>query len=530
VRKQAGGTTLQFHYDLQGQLLAETDPNGALIREYVWLGNIPVAMMAGAQLYENVPSSSQYLVGQDRARLSAAANQQARDLQIAAGDSRISGRLNDSSRKKGKESFGFTLREQPDGLNGARIDVYLSADNIPKMNMAVVKTPAQAKVPIITWDIKTQNEALEIDIVYPDGTAHHESLARQGEWLKLERSGQWVTVHVSTNGQNWTQLRQFTITMQNETYIGTIVSNADVDINSDYRVANDNLFYLHADHLNSVYAVSSNSSRNVVWQRNDFEVGASPFGENALPNGGSLHSGLFDMPLRFPGQYYDAETGTHYNYFRDYDSKIGRYLQSDPIGVMGGINTYAYVHNSPVNISDEKGLFAPLVTGLIAGGGAALGAYLRGADSTEIIASGLTGFAIGSGLAAFGVANMMTTALVAKTGASFAGIAAASEILVAATSAGIADGIVQLYRIITDPNCKLSDYDLGRTGISIVAGGGGALPSVIRAGATLPAISNLGPRAIQIFLQSAEPTLAEAAAIATAESGISIAIDAINDR
>jgi RHS repeat-associated protein len=58
-----------------------------------------------------------------------------------------------------------------------------------------------------------------------------------------------------------------------------------------------------------------------------------------------------------PGQYYDAETGTHYNYFRDYDPAIGRYIESDPIGLLGGVNTYAYVKNDPIKRIDPKGLF-----------------------------------------------------------------------------------------------------------------------------------------------------------------------------
>jgi len=60
--------------------------------------------------------------------------------------------------------------------------------------------------------------------------------------------------------------------------------------------------------------------------------------------------------LRFPGQYYDSETGLHYNYYRYYDPRTGRYVTADPIGLNGGINVYAYVNNDPINYSDPSGL------------------------------------------------------------------------------------------------------------------------------------------------------------------------------
>ncbi len=70
---------------------------------------------------------------------------------------------------------------------------------------------------------------------------------------------------------------------------------------------------------------------------------------------------LIVMNLRFPGQYYDSETGNHYNYFRDYYPTIGRYQRRDPVELAGGINAYGYVEVNPLSYTDPQGLAIPFI-------------------------------------------------------------------------------------------------------------------------------------------------------------------------
>jgi RHS repeat-associated protein len=90
----------------------------------------------------------------------------------------------------------------------------------------------------------------------------------------------------------------------------------------------------------------------------DDAQGRASAAEGRTPRAATDGDGIpFAFNLRFPGQYYDVETGTHYNYFRDYNPATGRYVQSDPIGLQGGLNTYGYVGGSLVGSSDPLGLW-----------------------------------------------------------------------------------------------------------------------------------------------------------------------------
>jgi RHS repeat-associated protein/uncharacterized repeat protein (TIGR02543 family) len=108
--------------------------------------------------------------------------------------------------------------------------------------------------------------------------------------------------------------------------------------------------YVHADHLGTPRKITRPADNKVLWTWE-----SEAFGNN-LPDQNPSGLGTFVFNLRFPGQYYDAETGLFYNGFRDYDPGTGRYTESDPIGLAGGINTYAYVNGNPVNLIDPDGL------------------------------------------------------------------------------------------------------------------------------------------------------------------------------
>ena len=110
------------------------------------------------------------------------------------------------------------------------------------------------------------------------------------------------------------------------------------------------LYFIEVDHLNTPRLVAD-ATGTTVWRWDQAEpFGDSPADEN--PGG----AGTFDLPLRLPGQYYDAESGLHYNYFRDYDPQTGRYVQSDLVGLRGGINSYTYVSDDPLALFDLAGL------------------------------------------------------------------------------------------------------------------------------------------------------------------------------
>ena len=132
------------------------------------------------------------------------------------------------------------------------------------------------------------------------------------------------------------------------------------------------LYYIHTDHLGTPQALTDEIGQ-VVWMSQ-----YDPFGKatvNEDPDGDGIS---ITFNLRQLGQYYDGETELHYNYYRYYDPELGRYLSSDPIGLDGGLNTYNYVVSNPINYVDPYGLSA-----------VELGFFLSGPNRGSSSASGI---------------------------------------------------------------------------------------------------------------------------------------------
>ncbi len=115
-------------------------------------------------------------------------------------------------------------------------------------------------------------------------------------------------------------------------------------------IQNGNVYYVHTDHLGTPRVITD-QNQTAVWQWE-----SDPFGATAANDDVDGDGSAFVYNKRFAGQYYDVESGLHYNYFRYYDPSTGRYITSDPIGLEGGLNTYGYVGGNPVRFIDILGL------------------------------------------------------------------------------------------------------------------------------------------------------------------------------
>ena len=119
------------------------------------------------------------------------------------------------------------------------------------------------------------------------------------------------------------------------------------------RNAGAKLDYVEADALGTPRVVIDPGRDVAVWR---WDLTGEAFGEDSPNEDPDGDNTAFVLDMRYPGQQYDSATGFNYNYFRDYDPTTGRYSQSDPIGLNGGISTYGFVGGNPMTRIDPFGL------------------------------------------------------------------------------------------------------------------------------------------------------------------------------
>jgi RHS repeat-associated protein len=283
-KSPSNGLPRVFHYDLVGRLIAESTTTGEVLREYVYLGDVPVALISSDHDDDGVPDS------RDNCILDA--NPDQRDTSgsgfgnVCNGDANGDGLLNQADR-----NLVITMIRRPG-----------------------VSNPTAMKRADLNGD----------------GVLDY-----QDDMLLAQRISQRGTIGPSgLQGQS----------------------------------PGPEVFYIYSDQIGAP-RVLVDASNKVRWQWDP----ADPFGVE--PADDSPQSDFVALPfnLRFPGQYYDRETGLHYNYFRDYDPATGRYIQSDPVGLQGGINTYNYAGQNPLSYADPTGQWVWMVIpGLCAAGGCEL--------------------------------------------------------------------------------------------------------------------------------------------------------------
>lgn len=346
VTKTTPNQTTHYVYGPGGQLMVELDDQGATLRDYLFLNGQPLAVVDYQQTQQPPPPGQEVIIDNGD-----------------AGTSLTGSWTSTNSNKAYNGNYGLsnnngnTYRWTPTNLNNSDYEAYARWPGVKKHN-----TSAQY-------------------------TISHNGQTDSSNQDQSKNGNQWVllgTYTFSGSGNEYIELSDLgDKTAADAIRLVEITTALPPSLTAS-------LYYSHNDHLGTPQ-VFTDQNQNVVWQA-DYQ----PFGEV------SETTNIFANNLRFAGQYYDQETELHYNYFRDYVPQTGRYIQSDPIGLLGGLNTYAYVGGNPLRYTDPTGEAAPVI--IIAGAGL-VGAVSQGVTtalndgSASDVGSAIVGGAIlGAGI------------------------------------------------------------------------------------------------------------------------------------
>ena len=259
-------------------------------------------------------------------------------------------------------TFNFTAG------NTARVELTDQADGYVIAD-AVSFVPESAPPNSVTWSPGLAAGG-EYE-VYAKWTAHANRATNAQYTVHHAAGDSTVTVNQRQNGGQWNLLGTFTLDAASSITLtdqadGYVIADAIRLVGSTQGPTGSGIFYIYTDHLGTPQQLTDESG-TVVWSA-QYE----PFGEAAVNEDPDGDGNPMVFNLRFPGQYYDEETGLHYNYFRDYDPGTGRYLTADPLGIIRNPmalvipgagylieplnHLYVYVDGNPIGSFDSLGL------------------------------------------------------------------------------------------------------------------------------------------------------------------------------
>ena len=218
-----------------------------------------------------------------------------------------------------------TAADGDEGDLSANINWYSNVDGLLGTGTALNTSFAKSGSHIISARVEDSHggvaiERVLIDVIDPNTTAQSINYQYNGLGQRVSKTLNGVTTYFiyDTQGRMLAELDG-----QGNTTREYVYSDDDlVALVGDVGSANEQMYYVHNSHLGTPLQVT-NQSQAVVWRAR-----YNPFGE------AKVVVNDIEQNIRFPGQYFDGETGLHYNYYRDYDPSLGRYLQSDPLGIM----------------------------------------------------------------------------------------------------------------------------------------------------------------------------------------------------
>jgi RHS repeat-associated protein len=332
----AGQTTVTLSDIADGYVIADSIklvPEGALPNTATWTLTIPSD--------GNYTIYAKWTAGSNRA------SNATYTITHAAGDTTLTqnqqlngGKWNDLGQ------YSFTAGQTTVTLSDIA-DGYVIADSIKLV-------PEGALPNSVTWNPGLVGTA-EYD-VYAKWTAGSNRASNAQYTITHAQGSDTIQTNQQLNGGQWNLLGTYTLDSLSDINLtdqgdGYVIADSIKLIPTGNSVTTmGGLYYIHTDHLDTP-KLMTNTVGDVVWSSKQ-----TPFGQmltDSDPDGDGQH---VNLNFRFPGQYFDKETGLYYNYFRYYDPELGRYITSDPIGLAGGINTYAYVGGNPLNWTDIFGL------------------------------------------------------------------------------------------------------------------------------------------------------------------------------